>query len=209
MAPSKNLQNHSENYAANTRIICVPLRPPENNGIVQRKRPSIVSLRIAGLLVGTHEFSYTLEPSFFESRELILVNDGRYTVDLKLHKHDVSMSLEVAFEGSILVECDLCSEFERLTTSGQEILVLKPADDMVNDDDSIIQFDAAAPEIILDDLLYDLIILSVPLRLLPCADADNDPTCGRVAYVEPIDDDKPTDDTTPSIWDDIKNQLND
>ncbi len=177
---------------------------------MQRKRPSIVSLKIAGLLTGAHAFSFELSPSFFERREHTLVKDGRYTLELVLHKHDVSMSLDVEFQGSVAVICDLCSETEPLKTSGAESFVLKAAGEHMSDDENIVHYDPAAPEIDLDDLIYDLIVLSVPLRRLPCANEDDDPTCGRVQYLDP-DETNPEqpDGTAPSIWDDIKKQLND
>ena len=157
-------------------------------------------------------FDWDLGPDFFnlfdQEHDPIL---GQFHVGLELHKLGGIATLEFTIEGTYQTECDRCTVMINLPISGQYQLIVKPGDPAESTDE-IIFVDAEAPELNVGQLLYDFILLSIPIshRIEGCETMTPSPCDSSIlAYLSQNNENfKPSDeDESSSLWDKLKNVM--
>jgi len=84
--------------------------------------------------------------------------------------------LDVQFSGSIKTTCDLCCEDGDLSISGKEQLLVKFTE-TPGEEEQVIYLMPGETVLNIAQHLYEFIALSLPIRKVPCADEDGEPTC--------------------------------
>jgi uncharacterized protein len=174
------------------------------------------NINFGSLSDGEHQFTYELDAKFLENFEASLLQDAKATAQVILHKQVGILRLEFDLVGTVPAICDVCAEEFELSVSAEETVLVKFVSEVPEADSTeIIYLEHGSSFLNVAQQLYEMLILSIPIRKVHPLDADKKPTCNpdTLAVLKSIratkkkkknDDD---DDTPPSssVWDVLKN----
>lgn len=173
------------------------------------------TINFASLADGEHVFDYQIDDKFLNHFEAALVKEGQIDVHLTLLKYLNSLELNFELEGTVLTPCDVCAEEFSLPIEGSEQIIVKLVHEIPQQDDeyNVVYLKEGSNSINVAEMIYELIMLSLPIRKVHPLDENGHSTCDPavLAYlqehrVEP-NDPKNNQDDEPSggIWDALKN----
>lgn len=121
------------------------------------------SVPFTGLKLGSHQFDYELDDTFFNAFEYSLIKSGKLKVNMELEKQETMMLLKFKIKGIVNLDCDTClSEFP-LPINLYERQIVKFAEaEMESDDEEIISLSRKETEIDISGPLYEMINVAVP-----------------------------------------------
>lgn len=128
------------------------------------KSISTHKIEFAGLKVGKHQFSFELNKEFFENFSFFDFNNISLKVDIDLTKKSNLLELNFYAKGSVNVNCDLTNEPFDMAFDKQDFLVVKFGQEYDDEDNEILVLPFGEHKIILDQYLYELVILSLPRK---------------------------------------------
>jgi uncharacterized metal-binding protein YceD (DUF177 family) len=117
-----------------------------------------------GLKLGKHHFDYQIDKSFFEHFEYDDFNDVSVTADIVLEKKTTLLELHFKISGTVNVNCDISNEPYDQKIKGTFDLVVKFGDEYNDEYVDILIIPHAEYEINVAQYIYELIILSVPIK---------------------------------------------
>ena len=120
-------------------------------------------LEFKGLSEGLHEFEFEVQDRFFEHFEQGLVTKGDVQVKVMLEKRSSFMKLFFDLDGDVELICDRCLESYLQKLNNRYELFVKFGENE-NDDDEIIWILPEEHKINLAQLIYEYIILSIPMK---------------------------------------------
>jgi uncharacterized metal-binding protein YceD (DUF177 family) len=113
-------------------------------------------IQFVGLKLGKHQFDYQIDNLFFEHFDYSDFNAVAIKVDVVLEKKSTMLELIFKYKGTVNVPCDLTNEdFE---------LIVKFGDSFNNDNEELLILPHGEFQIDVSQYIYELIILSVPLK---------------------------------------------
>jgi uncharacterized metal-binding protein YceD (DUF177 family) len=130
---------------------------------VKSKREYIIPF--IGLKLGFHEFEFQIQDAFFEDREYSSIHSGTANVRLILEKKETMMIGEFEIKGSVSTDCDRCNDPIEVPIKGSFKLIFTFGNEP-SEDESIIVMHPDDYELELKDHLYELLIVSLPTRLI-------------------------------------------
>jgi len=161
-----------------------------------------------GLKEGHHTFEYEIDDKFFEKFENSQVVKGKLKAEVKLTKQSTLMILEMAVKGKVELQCDNCLEnyFQNIKNS-HKVYVKFGAQNEEYDD--IIVLSADEYQINVSYYLYELVILSLPLRHVhPKNGCDPEMVEKLKEYlVEEVVDDEESEPQVDERWSELKKLL--
>lgn len=116
-----------------------------------------------GLKEGLHEFEFEVQDTFFEHYEQGLVTKGDIRVNVTLEKRSLFMKLFFDVDGYAELVCDRCLEYYPQKVKSRYELFVKFGYNE-SDDDKIIWVLPEEHKINLAQLIYEYIVLSLPLK---------------------------------------------
>ncbi|MEC3906202.1 DUF177 domain-containing protein [Tamlana sp. 2201CG12-4] len=122
------------------------------------------TIPFVGLKIGTHHFEYNVEPTFFEHFEYEDFNDANIHVDLELEKKTTLLELHFKISGWVKVNCDLTNEPYNQTIENEFNLVVKFGEEYNDEHVDILIIPHGTYEINIQQYIYELVILAVPLK---------------------------------------------
>ena len=127
---------------------------------------SIITHKIefAGLKVGKHQFNFELNKEFFENFSFFDFNNIHLCVDVDLTKKSTLLELNFHLKGSVNVNCDMTNEPFDMPFNKEDFLVVKFGQEYNDEDNEILVLPYGEHKIILDQYLYELVILSLPRK---------------------------------------------
>ena len=128
------------------------------------KSISIHKIEFAGLKVGKHQFSFELNKEFFENFSFFDFNNISLKVDIDLIKKSNLLELNFYAKGSVNVNCDMTNEPFDMSFDKEDFLVVKFGQEYNDEDNEILVLPFGEHKIILDQYLYELVILSLPRK---------------------------------------------
>ncbi len=128
------------------------------------KSISTHKIEFAGLKVGKHQFSFELNKEFFENFSFFDFNNISLMVDVDLTKKSNLLELNFYAKGSVNVNCDMTNEPFDMPFDKQDFLVVKFGQEYDDEDNEILVLPFGEHKIILDQYLYELVILSLPRK---------------------------------------------
>jgi uncharacterized protein len=133
-------------------------------------------LPLQGLKSGLHEFKFKVGKSFFEHFENELISDGAFDISLQMERRPDLMVLDFSLEGFMKTPCDRCLEEIKLPMEGQNRQMVKFTDELQDEDSEVIFMPENTPEFDVSHLVYEFILLSVPLiKVYDCEQDENAP----------------------------------
>jgi uncharacterized protein len=130
-----------------------------------KKLATEFKIQFVGLKTGTYRFEFELSKSFFEGIEGSLVEDGMVHANLTLEKKETMMIVEYELSGKVNTNCDRCNDPMELPISGTYRIIYKFGTEL-SDDENLIVLDVDAYELDVAPQLYELIVISLPTRML-------------------------------------------
>ena len=128
------------------------------------KSISVHKIEFAGLKVGKHQFSFELNKGFFENFSFFDFNNIILKVDIDLTKKSNLLELNFYAKGSVNVNCDMTNEPFDMPFDKEDFLVVKFGQEYNDEDNEILVLPFGEHKIILDQYLYELVILSLPRK---------------------------------------------
>lgn len=117
-----------------------------------------------GLKLGLHHFNYNIEKTFFEYFEYDDFNDAKVNVDVTLLKNTTLLELNFKITGTVNVNCDLTNEAYNQIIENNFDLVVNFGDEYNDENIDILVLPHGAYEINIQQYIYELIVLAVPIK---------------------------------------------
>jgi len=117
-----------------------------------------------GLKLGKHHFEYHINNAFFEIFDYNEYENSDIKVNVVLEKKNTMLELSFSHEGSIYVPCDLTGENFDLPVQGNMNLIVRFGEEFNDDNEELLIVPFGEFEINVSQYIYEMIVLSVPLR---------------------------------------------
>lgn len=130
-----------------------------------KKDSSAFVIHFVGLKLGTHEYDFEVDKTFFEDINYSLIEDGKVQAHLSLQKKETMMIGEYTITGTVFTNCDRCNDPVELPIQGTYRVVYKFGDE-TSDDENLIILHPEAFELDVAAQLYEFMCVSLPARIL-------------------------------------------
>ena len=117
-----------------------------------------------GLKIGKHQFDYQIDNTFFKNFDYDEFNDVSVKVDIVLEKKSTMLELDFKHKGTVNVPCDVSGEEFDLPIKGKLKLLVKFGDAFNDENEELLILPHGEYQVNVSQYIYELIILSVPLR---------------------------------------------
>jgi uncharacterized protein len=121
-------------------------------------------LPIAGLAVGNKHYTFELGRQFLDMFDESEIIDAAVHVDLMFDKRENMIEMHFDFHGWLEVPCDRCADEYRQEIEGMQTLILKYGDHYEEESDEIIIIPADLHEFDVSQLIYEYMVLLLPIR---------------------------------------------
>ena len=119
----------------------------------------------SGLALGNHNFEIEINDKFFDTFEYSEIKKGNFQIKIELQKQSTMLVLTFLIQGKVHTNCDRCYKEFDLPINGEYKLIVKFGDTQEDsDNDDIITLSTNETEVVVSQLLYEYIILSLPVR---------------------------------------------
>ena len=142
---------------------------------MSRRKPHVV--RISGLGEGDHDFSFELDQQFFASFEHPEIENGNVLGLVKLERKAGVMALHFSLTGEVIVVCDRCLEPFMTGIRTSQVIFVKTGESLEEIKDDVLIIGKDDHEIEVGQLIYEFIILALPVRRIHPADGNGNSSC--------------------------------
>ncbi|WP_163716085.1 YceD family protein [Mangrovibacterium lignilyticum] len=171
---------------------------------------STYNIAFKGLALGTHEFDYQINKKFFDHFDGGIAEDGNITAKVVLEKQSSLMVLWFHVSGTVKIQCDRCLDLYDQPVSSDNKVFIKYGESKFEEGDDVIWVSTNDHLVNVAQMLYDFIILAIPIRQVHPNDKDGNSLCNpemlkklkKMAYNPKKSEKKPD-----SRWDDLKKLL--
>ena len=170
------------------------------------------TIPFVGLKQGNHQFEYEIDNKFFEHFNYDEFNSADVKVDVLLEKKSTMMEFTFRASGTVNVFCDLTNEPYDQPIDSELFLVVKFGQEYNDDNEDILILPHGEFEINIQQYIYELVVLAVPLKRVHPGVLDGTLQSEVLEKLEELSpgekETKPEEDIDPR-WDKLKNLLND
>ncbi|MDG2432968.1 DUF177 domain-containing protein [Flavobacterium sp.] len=117
-----------------------------------------------GLKLGKHHFEYQINNAFFEIFDYNEYENSDIKVNVVLEKKSTMLELSFSHKGIINVPCDMTGEDFDLPIKGKMKVIVRFGEEFNNDNEELLILPFGEFEINVSQYIYEMIVLSVPLR---------------------------------------------
>lgn len=137
------------------------------------------SINFASLADGKHEFDYEIDQKFFDQFEDSFIKKGNVKVNMIMNKSMHCLELDFEVEGVVETVCDICAEDFDLPIVGEEMIIVKMVTEppTENNELNVIYISLGETAISVAQMIYELIILSIPIQKTHPRDENDNLTC--------------------------------
>lgn len=122
------------------------------------------TIPFVGLKIASHHFDFDIDKAFFEYFEYEDFNDAKVDVKVVLEKKTTLLELYFKISGIVNVNCDLTNEPYDQKIKNDFNLVVKFGNEYNDEDTDILVLPHGEYEINIQQYIYELIVLSVPIK---------------------------------------------
>lgn len=120
----------------------------------------------SGLKLGEHRFEYELDSEFFEKFDYQGFEKASFQAELLFIKKERSLELHFELSGKAYVPCDISAEYFWLPLSNQAQVQVKFGEAYDDTDEALLILPAGEVKLNVAQYLYELAVLSVPLKVV-------------------------------------------
>lgn len=154
-------------------------------------------VKFAGLPVGTHEFEFKINGTFFEQFNETEITEADIDITVVLTKQNNLMQMQFEINGTVNLSCDRCLKYYDFPIEASENLVVKYGNDEESTDE-IIAVNEAAGYADISHYLFEYIMLALPSRRVAC-EVDEDFKCDEET-IKKLNENLVTDEEVNPIW---------
>jgi uncharacterized metal-binding protein YceD (DUF177 family) len=134
-----------------------------------------------GLKIGVHEFDYAIDGKFFSFFEGSPIADCNVKVKVEFEKKETFFILKFFIDGSVKAECDRCLISFDKEIFGDYVCYIKFTEDpkLMSDEDEVIYISRDETILDISQLVYEYIILCLPMQRLGCVTPGQEPQCNK------------------------------
>lgn len=169
---------------------------------------STYNIAFKGLKEGLHEFEYPIGNTFFELFEGSPVDSGNILATVTLEKRSSFMSLQIKISGTVSLICDRCLESYDQEVENEADLFLKFGETESEEGDDVIWLLPEEHQVNVAHLIYEYIILSIPLRHVHPVLANGQSGCDPEMLKKLRELSRHDPEASDERWDKLKNLLN-
>lgn len=166
------------------------------------------SIAFTGLKQGKHEFDFHIGDKFFDEIEYSPIKKADILLKVTLLKQETMLILEFNFDGTVNVQCDVCTDMFDLPVNGNNRLIVKLGkEDEMENEDEIISLPNEESSFNIEPYIYEYITLNLPLKKVHPADKNGKLTCNEqmVELLEKLSRKNNSEENTDPRWDVLKN----
>jgi len=171
------------------------------------------TIQFVGLKVGEHCFDYQIDKKFFEYFKFEDFNDSNIKAQVLLNKKPTFLEFEFKISGTVNVNCDLSNEPYDQELSGSLDIVVKFGQEFNDENEEILIIPHGEYEIKIEQYIYELIVLSVPKKLIHPGIKDGSLKSEILEKLEELSpktlDEKENSEEIDPRWDKLKKLLTD
>lgn len=119
---------------------------------------------LASLPFGHTDYQHVINDSFFEDRDYSEVKKGIVNLHLGVEKMETMFVLTLKFDGKVVLQCDRCGDDYKQEVEDSAEIYLKYGAEKGDEDEDVIIITKNDSEYDLSDLIYEYIILSLPIH---------------------------------------------
>ena len=128
-----------------------------------------------GLGLGTHKFDYQIDNSFFGLFDGSIVDNGRVNVEVCMEKESTVTSIYIRLKGMVRIVCDRCLELYDQPVESENKVFVKIGENPFDEGDDVVWIGVNEHLINVAKLIYDFIIIAIPIRQVHLNDEECDP----------------------------------
>ena len=121
-------------------------------------------LKFAGLKDGKHKFEYEADNSFFKIYDYREFNDANINFNVDFIKKSTVLELQIIGDGVVNINCTLSNEPFDYNLKTRFKLIVKFGEYYDDSNDELLILPQGSHSINLDQFLYEMVVLSMPIR---------------------------------------------
>jgi len=121
-------------------------------------------LKFAGLKDGKHKFEYEADNSFFKTYNYREFNDANINFNIDFIKKSTVLELQIIGDGVVNINCTLSNEPFDYNLKTRFKLIVKFGEYYDDSNDELLILPQGSHSINLDQFLYEMVVLSMPIR---------------------------------------------
>ena len=121
-------------------------------------------LKFAGLKDGKHKFEYEADNSFFKAYDYREFNDANINFNIDFIKKPTVLELQIIGDGVVNINCTLSNEPFDYNLKTRFKLIVKFGEYYDDTNDELLILPQGSHSINLDQFLYEMVVLSMPIR---------------------------------------------
>ena len=131
----------------------------------------------SGLKEGEHLFDFSADNRFFDQFEESEIKKGSVKIQVKLEKRSTYLRLIFELQGEVELICDRCLEYYLQPIESSNQMFVKFSETETDDGDEVIYIHPGAHQVEIGKLIYEFIVLSVPIRRIHPDDQNGKSLC--------------------------------
>lgn len=135
------------------------------------------SIHFSGLSEGMHLFDFSADKRFFAEFEESEVEEASVQIQVELEKRSTYLRLNFQISGEVELICDRCLEKYMQSVENQYPMLVKFSDTDTDDTDEVIFLHTGDHQVNVAKLIYEFIVLSIPIRHVHPDDEDGNSLC--------------------------------
>lgn len=135
------------------------------------------TISFSGLSEGNHLFDFSADKRFFGEFEQSEIEEGVVNIQVELEKRSTYLRLNFYIKGEVELVCDRCLEKYMQPIQSQTPMLVKFSDTETEDTDEVIYLPHVEHQISIGKLIYEFIVLSVPIRHIHPEDENGNSLC--------------------------------
>ena len=132
-----------------------------------------------GLAEGLHTFDFQIDDKFFDHFEGNLVDKGKVDVIVDLEKRSSFLKLHFKIKGWVELMCDRCLDLYNQKIKHKTEIFIKFGEQEFDEGENVIWILPEEHQINVAQLIYEYVILSIPLRHIHPKNKNGDRDCNR------------------------------
>jgi uncharacterized metal-binding protein YceD (DUF177 family) len=165
------------------------------------------TIPFSGLKEAKHLFDFSADHRFFAGFEESEIEKGSVDIQIELEKRSTYLRLKFMLRGEVELICDRCLESYLQPIEGIYLMLVKFSETETDDGDEVIYLHPGAHQVEVAKLIYEFIVLSIPIRHIHPDDKDGNSLCDP-DMLKKLDDyratDVPESDPIDPRWNDLK-----
>lgn len=164
-------------------------------------------IKVSKLQDGINHLQFSLDTNFFVSNGSNLINDCLLVSDIEIDKHEQTSTIKFYIKGAVELDCDICNKQIRVPLDiegGAIVKIEEQSQKELDEIEEIIYIRKYDDNIYIDELLYDSVIVSIPMKK-SCEIEGVEKNCDKELLNRLENLNQNIDEGPDDRWDDLRN----